>query len=204
MVVLLLALAALGREAEAALQPLPKIWLIGPLVALAGFILLYNASVYFIHQANNFASWNAFSSPETIVGRKMAELGPDYTYFMSPFLANHPSLNFLAPDVLDRRSLSLPDALPIRVPPTRPFALFIHPDDAEEIGLSDGDPIELTSPVGTFKGTARVSVAVRPGTLSTAVFLWGDGAEYNPAALAKRWQENGPDMSGIPVQVKRG
>jgi DNA-binding beta-propeller fold protein YncE/4-amino-4-deoxy-L-arabinose transferase-like glycosyltransferase len=124
-----LALAVLGREAEAALKPLPKIWIIAPAAILAAYMLLANAYVYFVRQANNFASWNAFSSPETIVGHKMAELGPEYTYFMSPFLAAHPTLDFLAPNITDRRTLTLPDALPIRLPPTRPVTLFIHPDD---------------------------------------------------------------------------
>ncbi len=125
-----LSLAALGREAERLLKPLPQTWVILPAAGLLGFMLVSNAATYFGPQAHNFASWNAFSSPETIVGRKMAELGPDYTYFMSPFLADHPVLHFLAPNANDRQALTLPDALPIRLPPDRPVMLFIHPDDA--------------------------------------------------------------------------
>ena len=124
-----LALATLGREAEQALKPLPRLWRYGPGLALAVFILFSNSYVYFVRQANNFASWNAFSTPETIVGQKMAELGPDYSYYMSPFLAAHPTLNFLAPNALDRHPITLPDALPIRRPADRPVVLFIHPDD---------------------------------------------------------------------------
>jgi 4-amino-4-deoxy-L-arabinose transferase-like glycosyltransferase len=124
-----IALTALGREAEESLRPLSKAWVLVPAMLLLGYMLLSNAYTYFGRQANNFASWNAFSSPETIVGQKMAELGPDYTYFMSPFLADHPALHFLAPDAVNRQVLSLPDALPIRVPPDRPAVLFIHPDD---------------------------------------------------------------------------
>ncbi|MBN1992080.1 MAG: glycosyltransferase family 39 protein [Anaerolineae bacterium] len=124
-----LSLAVLGREAEESLRPLPKIWLFGPAAILFGFILLANAYTYFARQAHNFASWNAFSSPETIVGQKMTELGPNQTYLMSPFLANHPALEFLAPEATDRRALALPDALPLRFSPNRPVTLFIHPDD---------------------------------------------------------------------------
>ncbi len=124
-----LALAVLGREAEESLKPLPRPWIILPGVALLGFIFFYNASTYFVRQANDFASWNAFSTPETLTGRKMAELGPDYLYFLSPFLANHPTLRFLAPQVVNQHALTLPDPLPIREPPDRPVALLIHPDD---------------------------------------------------------------------------
>lgn len=124
-----LALAALGREAEEALKPLPRIWLIGPAVALVGYMFVYNAYTYFGRQANDFASWNAFSAPETITGRKMAELGPDYVYILSPFLTNHPATRFLAPEITDQQFLTLPDALPVRDPSGRPVVMFIHPDE---------------------------------------------------------------------------
>ena len=124
-----LAVAALGREAETVLQPLPKIWVLGPAVAAAVAIYLLNAHTYFVRQANDFASWNAFSAPETITGRQMARLGPDYTYILSPFLTNHPTTQFLAPEITQQQHLSLPDALPVRDASGRPVAMFLHPDD---------------------------------------------------------------------------
>ncbi len=124
-----IALAALGREAAEALRPLPRPVLLAPLAALLIFIVYYNAVTYLYRQANDFASWNAFSAPETITGRKMAELGPDHLYLLSPFLANHPTSRFIAPHIVNQTHLPLPDALPIRQPPDRPVTLFIHPDD---------------------------------------------------------------------------
>ncbi len=124
-----LALSALGREVDRSLKPLPKLWTLGPAALLAGVMVVANMYVYFVRQANNFASWNAFSTQETITGLKMAQLGPGYAYFMSPFLAAHPTLDFLAPQATNRHALPLPDALPIRLPADRPAALFIHPDD---------------------------------------------------------------------------
>lgn len=124
-----LALAALGREAEQALKPLPRVWVALPAAALLGSIVAFNAYTYFVRQSRDFASWNAFSAPETIVGRKMAQLGPDPLYLLSPFLANHPTVRFLAPEVSDAQILPLPDALPVRQLPNRPVVLFIHPDD---------------------------------------------------------------------------
>ena len=125
-----LAVVALGREVEKAFQPLPPIWVIAPTVVVAGYIFLSNAHTYFVRQANDFASWNAFSAPETITGRKMAELGPEYVYILSPFLANHPTTHFLAPSISNQQILTVPDALPVRDPTGRPVAMFIHPDDA--------------------------------------------------------------------------
>jgi hypothetical protein len=125
-----LALAALGREAEKALRPLPPIWLIGPAAAVAAYIFIANTYTYFGRQADDFASWNAFSAPETITGRQMAKLGPDYEFILSPFLTNHPSTQFLAPEIKSQQWLDLPDALPVRDPSGKPVALFIHPDDA--------------------------------------------------------------------------
>lgn len=124
-----LALTALGQEAEKALKPLPRLWLLVPAAALLSFILVFNAYTYFVRQAHDFASWNAFSTPETLVGRKMAQLGPDTLYYLSPFFAGHPTLRFLAPEVKGQRTLTIPDALPIRELPNRPVVLFIHPDD---------------------------------------------------------------------------
>ncbi|MCB9077402.1 MAG: glycosyltransferase family 39 protein [Anaerolineaceae bacterium] len=124
-----LPVVALGREAETVMQPLPKIWVLGPAVAAAAAIYLINAHTYLVRQANDFASWNAFSAPETITGRQMAALGPDYTYILSPFLTNHPTTQFLAPEITQQQHLSLPDALPVRDASDRPVAIFLHPDD---------------------------------------------------------------------------
>ncbi|HHJ05974.1 MAG TPA: hypothetical protein ENK24_00575, partial [Anaerolineae bacterium] len=92
-------------------------------------VLFLNARVYFGEQAHDFAVWNAFSTAESISGRKMAELGSGYDFYLSPFLANHPSIRFLSPNTPNHIILPLPNALPIHSDAARPAALFIHPDD---------------------------------------------------------------------------
>ncbi|MDM8530414.1 PA14 domain-containing protein [Anaerolineales bacterium HSG25] len=124
-----LSLYALGREAQQSLRPLSAWWMTIPTALLVGYLFYSNANTYLIDQANDFASWNAFSTPETIAGHKMAELGPNYIYYSSPFLTNHPTTLFLAPEAKNQHRLTLPDPLPIREAPTQPVALFIHPDD---------------------------------------------------------------------------
>lgn len=125
-----LAVAALGREAENALRPLSRGWIMAPALLAALYLFFYNAYIYFDKQANDFASWNAFSAPETITGRQMAQLGPDYVYILSPFLTNHPTTHFLAPETGPQIHMPMPDALPVREPSNRPVAMFIHPDEA--------------------------------------------------------------------------
>ena len=124
-----LPVASLAVEGRRVIHPFPARWLLWPAGLAALYILGFNAHTYFVRQANDFAVWNAFSTPESITGQRMAQLGGAYTFYLSPFLANHPTIRFLAPDTLRRLTLSFPDALPIRRQAGRPAAIFIHPDE---------------------------------------------------------------------------
>ncbi|HFB52644.1 MAG TPA: hypothetical protein ENJ48_03010, partial [Anaerolineae bacterium] len=118
-----------AREGAETLRPIPLKWQLLPAALAALYLLGFNAHTYFVRQANDFSVWNAFSTPETITGREMARLGAETDFFLSPFLANHPTIEFLAPNAPHTTIFTLPDALPIRTDATRPAALFIHPDD---------------------------------------------------------------------------
>ncbi|RME40953.1 MAG: hypothetical protein D6796_16475, partial [Caldilineae bacterium] len=120
---------ALASEARRVFSPPSMRWLAVPAGLAALYVLSLNARLYFGPQADDFAVWNAFSTPETITGRKMAQLGPGYDFYLSPFLTNHPTIRFLSPDTPNHRTLPIPDALPIRTDAARPVALFIHPDE---------------------------------------------------------------------------
>lgn len=204
-----LALAALGREAEAVLEPLPRPWLLGPAAILAGLMMFFNAYTYFYRQANDFASWNAFSAPETVSGRKMAELGPDYRFFLSPFLANHPTSRFIAPEITRQQPLNLPDALPIRQPPDRPAALFIHPDDqwvferAQQIYPEGGFEI-ARGPAREGEGPPVVYfVALQPADLAS---IQGVELSYRRQATLDRPGQPPaaePPEPSIPLQTER-
>jgi len=54
----------------------------------------------------------------------------------------------------------------------------IHPDDAQPLGISDGDRVEITNPCGKITLTGRISQDIKPGTVRIA---WGWG-ETDPAA----------------------
>ncbi len=125
-----LAVSSIAIETRKSLRPLPPQWLLLPLGLIGGgYMFILNTHTYFVRQAEDFAVWNAFSTPETITGRKMAELGPSFDMYLSPFLTNHPSVRFISPHTLHHQTIPLPDALPIRSEAVRHAALFIHPDD---------------------------------------------------------------------------
>jgi molybdopterin-dependent oxidoreductase alpha subunit len=50
-------------------------------------------------------------------------------------------------------------------------AVLMNRLDADRLGLADGDPVQLTSPVGTYRGTVRLA-AVTPGNLQVH---WPEG-----------------------------
>jgi hypothetical protein len=111
----------------------PRLSLV-PVVLGLVVIAAGNGTTYFGKQAHDFAVWQAFSTAETLVGKRMAEMGPDPIYYLSPFFIDHPSIRFHAP-VEDsarslRKTMPLPDPLPAREPPDRPVVYFIHPDEA--------------------------------------------------------------------------
>ena len=120
---------ALAVEAMRVTRPFSARWLWIPGAIGAFYLLASNAQTYFVRQAPDFAVWNQFSTAETITAQRMAELGPGYDFYLSPFLANHPTVRFVSPDTLVRKTLPFPDALPIRAAAVRPAALFIHPDE---------------------------------------------------------------------------
>lgn len=161
-----LSIAALGREAEQVLQPLPRAWITVPAAAVAIIMLWLNTYSYFIRQANDFASWNAFSAAETITGRQMAKLGPDYAYILSPFLTNHPTTQFLAPEAGKQEFLNMPDALPVRDSSGQPVAMFIHPDD--QWVYDEARQMYPNAEFETFTGPAPVDAVEGPPSVYLA------------------------------------
>jgi hypothetical protein len=109
----------------------PRYSLVLVIVGL-GIIAFGNAYTYFGPQAHAAAVWAEFSTAETIVGKLMAEWGPEPVYYASQFFHDHAGIRFHAPPdapLSTRKVLPLPDPLPAREPANRPVVLFIHPDE---------------------------------------------------------------------------
>jgi len=182
-------------------------------LALAVIILVAiaygNAHTYFGPQAHDPRVWMEFSTSETLVGKKMAELGPEPVYYTSQFFYDHASVRFHAPPEAPRslrKVLPLPDPWPAREPPDRPAVYFIHPD--EEWVFSLAQQIYPTARFETWPADAGYPPAVLVVYLETGnvasvqgleVGYWPgdawDGAAQStarPATLEASWPADAP------------
>ncbi len=103
-----------------------------PAVALAAVIAALNINTYFVRQANDFAVWNAFSTPETLTARLLADLDPETDAYVTAFFRGHPTLRFVARDARPYAELNTLDQFPINFPPGRSALLVLN---AESRGI---------------------------------------------------------------------
>jgi hypothetical protein len=95
------------------------------LIAAGAAIVYVNTNTYFVRQANSSAVWREHSAVETLAAKEMRETGSDNsTFYISMFLEDHPSIDFLAPGV-PSTVLSEPDILPLREPGDRPVTVLV-------------------------------------------------------------------------------
>ncbi|GIV80116.1 MAG: hypothetical protein KatS3mg050_4510 [Litorilinea sp.] len=136
-----LPLAALAQEWRRVGEPyLPGAlnWPLGLLLAAVGFS---NFHTYFFLQAGNFASWNAYSTPETIAAQILNQATPGTEAYVISLFQGHPTLRFLTrPEVQGSRlvaslgeavavrKLETNDQLPIQTPADHPVLLILDAD----------------------------------------------------------------------------
>ena len=80
--------------------------------------------------------------------------------------------------------------------------LEIHPHDAEERGVQDGDLVRLTSRVGETQLRAAVSNSVQPGVVYTTFHFPESGANVVTTDNSD-WATNCPEYKVTAVQVSR-
>lgn len=74
--------------------------------------------------------------------------------------------------------------------------LQLHPDDAAERGVLDGDSVELSSDTGSVRATVEVTEDIAVGTVSLP-HGWGHGVEGTRGAVAARTQGvNSNELTG--------
>jgi len=99
-----------------------------PLILILIGVGYINYHIYFDLQAENSDSWSAFSTPETIIGKTMAELGPQIDNYVSIFYYNTPTIQFLAPEITEYHPLQTYDTLPIPTDGKKTMVFFVDAD----------------------------------------------------------------------------
>ena len=101
------------------------------LVVLAP-VTVSNYQMYFSTWANDFASWNAFSTPESIAARLLLEHDEWTDAHVISFYEGHPTVNFLAGYNQGIKRIETTDHLPLPLDPERK-ALMIFDGEREEL-----------------------------------------------------------------------
>ncbi len=95
-------------------------------------ITVLNYRMYFSTWATDFASWNAFSTPETITANLLNERDESVNAHVISFYDGHPTVNFLAGYDQEYERIETTDHLPFPVSGDRDLLLIL---DGERQGL---------------------------------------------------------------------
>lgn len=87
-----------------------------------------NFDTYFFRQAYDFASWNAFSTPESITAELLANLDDETNAYVISFFHGHPTLNFLTRGGRRYQRIETTDHLPLAWPADHTVALIVNAD----------------------------------------------------------------------------
>ncbi len=95
---------------------------------LFAILAVYNLSLYFTYQSKSSDSWTEFSTRESIIGKKMAQVGQDASYYLSTFYHNTPTVKFLAPKINHTTKLETYDVFPLDNSDNERSIFFIDPE----------------------------------------------------------------------------
>jgi len=99
-----------------------------PALLLAIVVVGLNAHTYFVRQAHDFAVWNAYSTPETLTARLLADLDPDTDAYVTSFFRGHPTIKFVARNARPYQELNTLDQFPLDFAPDRSALLILNAD----------------------------------------------------------------------------
>jgi 4-amino-4-deoxy-L-arabinose transferase-like glycosyltransferase len=121
---------ALWQEWEQSSGKYPIGYFILPLFVFLGAAGYNNYHVYFDLQSRNSASWNSFSTPQTIAAKEITKLGTQTDVYLGVFYYNSPTIKFLAPEtIIKYHLLETYDALPIQNDGGKTMVFFVDAED---------------------------------------------------------------------------
>ncbi|MCC6456504.1 MAG: glycosyltransferase family 39 protein [Caldilineaceae bacterium] len=165
-----------------------------------------NLHTYFVRQANDFASWNAHSTPETIAAHLLRDADPAVEKYVISLFDGHPTVRFLAGDVAYRRvetntTLPLVREMPngmMLVVDTERQAIY---EESRRL-YATGNFQEIRPPFG---GPVVVYVTQLSGEdLQTVQGLWGTYSQEVEEPLAQVRKDGALDFewpADAPVQL---
>ena len=114
---------------------------------------IHDSRVYFYDQAETFAVWNNFSTPETITARQLQTLDPGTDAYISALFHGHPTLRFMAPDARPYGRLETDTRFPLPIAADRDLLLMLDVDrqplfDELRTLYPDGEFVEHRPPHG--------------------------------------------------------
>jgi 4-amino-4-deoxy-L-arabinose transferase-like glycosyltransferase len=103
--------------------------LLVPLGIGLAWLLLGSYQAFFVRQAGNWSVWNAFSTAETRVAQRVADLGDGWDVHIDPLLARHPVMRLLAPDFVEPDPYVATDLLPLTRSGDKGVVIFVGEQD---------------------------------------------------------------------------
>ncbi len=101
----------------------------------------------------------------------------------SPEARSYP-LTFLTPNSKNRIHSQFNNLPMIRRVSDRP-RVQIHPEDARDRGVADGDPVRIFNDRGSFEVEARFDFGIRPGCVAVTNGWWASDASVNVCSLGR-------------------
>jgi 4-amino-4-deoxy-L-arabinose transferase-like glycosyltransferase len=162
-----------------------------PLVLVLGVSGFINYNIYFNQQAQSSDSWAAFSTPETIAAKVMAEMGNTVEYYVSTYYYQVPTIQFLAPAVTDYRRLETYDSLPLSSDGKKGIVFLFDP--AQEELLLQAKRYYPSATIKKFTAPNGVPVL-------SEIYLHLSDIQASQGLTASYY--HGPDWSGQPFLVR--
>ena len=84
-----------------------------------------------------------------------------------------------------------------------PEWISICPEDAEKIGVENGDNVEIASELGKMKGRVRLTNNVAEGIVKSN-FIWSENQKFLTTILKALGSDNFKSIRVLPVKIERG
>ncbi|MBI5351803.1 MAG: glycosyltransferase family 39 protein [Chloroflexi bacterium] len=193
-----------------------RLVLILTILCFGGFAVYYNATTYFVRQANSDRTWDEFNGTQSMAAKRMMEADPAHTtIYASVYLHDHEIIRFLDPQITDSLGIIPPIGLPVRDSGDKPVAIFVDGNNSwiveEALKLYPNAQFHLdNTPNGN---PALYSVLISPQDIQrlqgvTFSYWAGDNPQGKPAlvrdekSIQTSWASQPPIAAPFVAQLE--